>query len=162
MRAADGPPGRVVLMSPQGRPLHADDGPRVGLVQDRLILVAGHYEGFDERIRLGLADARSAWATLCFRRRDARHGRRGRRGAAAAGQPGLDPERPRKNRFPAGLLEYPQYTRPRDFRGMSVPEMLLGGDHARIAAWRAEQSKWRTQQRRPDLWDKFRQDNPDE
>jgi tRNA (guanine-N1)-methyltransferase len=52
-----------------------------------------------------------------------------------------------------GLLEHPQYTRPRDIRGMSVPEILLSGNHQAIARWRAEQRKLRTQSRRPDLWE---------
>ena len=54
--------------------------------------------------------------------------------------------------FADGLLEYPQYTRPREFRGMAVPEVLLGGDHAAIAAWRQQQRLQRTRQSRPDLW----------
>ena len=53
--------------------------------------------------------------------------------------------------FSAGLLEYPQYTRPREFRGMTVPEVLLSGDHAKVALWRKEQALKRTLQRRPDL-----------
>ena len=53
--------------------------------------------------------------------------------------------------FSHGLLEYPQYTRPAEFRGMAVPEVLLSGNHAEIARWRAEQSKLRTKERRPDL-----------
>ena len=53
--------------------------------------------------------------------------------------------------FSDGLLEYPQYTRPRDFRGMTVPEVLLSGDHGRIAAWRKQQAIERTRRRRPDL-----------
>jgi tRNA (guanine37-N1)-methyltransferase len=54
--------------------------------------------------------------------------------------------------FSGGLLEYPQFTRPRDFRGMKVPDVLLGGNHAEIAKWRLEQRRQRTKQRRPDLW----------
>ena len=54
-----------------------------------------------------------------------------------------------------GLLEYPQYTRPREYRGMAVPEVLLSGDHAKIAQWRLEQAQLRTMQRRPDLWEKY-------
>ena len=54
--------------------------------------------------------------------------------------------------FADGLLEHPQYTRPRDFRGMQVPDVLLGGNHGAIAEWRLEQRKIRTRQRRPDLW----------
>ena len=53
--------------------------------------------------------------------------------------------------FSCGALEYPQYTRPRDFRGMKVPDVLLSGDHGRVARWRAEQSRERTRARRPDL-----------
>jgi len=57
--------------------------------------------------------------------------------------------------FAEGLLEYPQYTRPREFRGMAVPEMLLSGNHAAIAKWRREQREIRTKERRPDLWQRF-------
>ena len=57
--------------------------------------------------------------------------------------------------FADGLIEHPQYTRPREFRGMSVPDMLLSGNHGAIAAWRLEQRKLRTQQRRPDLWQAY-------
>ena len=64
--------------------------------------------------------------------------------------------------FGSGLLEYPQYTRPREFRGEAVPDVLLSGDHARIAAWRAEQARLRTMQRRPDLWDKYVRNRPEE
>jgi tRNA (guanine37-N1)-methyltransferase len=53
------------------------------------------------------------------------------------------------------LLEYPQYTRPREFRGMPVPDVVLSGNHAAIAAWRLEQRKLRTRQRRADLWQKY-------
>jgi tRNA (guanine37-N1)-methyltransferase len=59
--------------------------------------------------------------------------------------------------FADGLLEYPQYTRPREFRGMSVPEILLSGNHQAIARWRLEQRNIRTQQRRPDLWERYLQ-----
>ncbi len=61
--------------------------------------------------------------------------------------------------FADGLLEYPQYTRPREFRGMDVPEILLSGNHAKIAKWRLEQRKLRTQERRPDLWDRYLRKN---
>src|SRR6185436_8379801 len=59
--------------------------------------------------------------------------------------------------FADGLLEHPQYTRPREFQGMSVPDVLLSGNHAAIAKWRLEQRKNRTQQRRPDLWQAYDQ-----
>jgi len=62
-----------------------------------------------------------------------------------------DDESSREESFSHGLLEYPQYTRPAEFRGMKVPEVLLSGNHAEIAKWRAEQAKLRTKERRPDL-----------
>jgi tRNA (guanine37-N1)-methyltransferase len=57
--------------------------------------------------------------------------------------------------FADGLIEHPQYTRPRDFRGMQVPDILLSGNHAAIAKWRLEQRKMRTRARRPDLWSAY-------
>ena len=57
--------------------------------------------------------------------------------------------------FAMGLLEYPQYTRPRDFRGLTVPDILLSGNHELIAQWRFEQRKQRTKSRRPDLWSAY-------
>ena len=62
-----------------------------------------------------------------------------------------DDESTTEESFNHGLLEYPQYTRPAEFRGLKVPEVLLSGNHAEIARWRAEQSRQRTSQRRPDL-----------
>ena len=59
--------------------------------------------------------------------------------------------------FSNGLLEYPQYTRPEEFRGMNVPEILLSGDHGKIAQWRKEQQLERTEQWRPDIYEKYRQ-----
>ena len=60
--------------------------------------------------------------------------------------------------FTDGLIEHPQYTRPREFRGMQVPDVLLSGNHAAIAKWRLEQRQLRTKQRRPDLWARYEQD----
>jgi tRNA (guanine37-N1)-methyltransferase len=73
--------------------------------------------------------------------------------AVARLQPGVlgNPDSIEEESFSAGLLEYPQYTRPEDFRGMRVPEVLLSGDHGKIRAWREEQARRRTAERRPDL-----------
>lgn len=144
-------PGKVVLLSPQGRPMDQDLA-RALAGEERLVLLAGHYEGFDERIRTHLADievsigdfvlsggevAAMAVADAVIRLQ-----------AGALGKAeSLDEES-----FGTGLLEYPQYTRPREFRGLAVPDVLLNGDHARIAAWRQDQARARTRQRRPDLW----------
>jgi len=120
-----------------------------------LIVVAGHYEGFDERIRLGLADMEISVGDFVLS---------GGEVAAMAlidavvrllpGALGKD-ESTHEESFNTDLLEYPQYTRPREYRGMNVPDVLLNGDHAKIAAWRAEQAEQRTRRRRPDLWDKY-------
>jgi len=148
-------PGKVVLLSPQGRPL---DQELVAAFtrEPRLILIAGHYEGFDERIRVGLADMEVSLGDFVLS---------GGEVAAMAvvdavirllpGALGKD-ESTREESFSMGLLEYPQYTRPREFRGMAVPEVLIGGDHKKIADWRAEQANLKTMRRRPDLWEKYK------
>ena len=148
------PAGKVVLLTPQGRRLDQELVRQLA-AEDRLILIAGHYEGFDERIRTGLADMEVSLGDFVLS---------GGEVAAMAvvdavvrlmpGALGKD-ESTHEESFSAGLLEYPQYTRPREFRGMGVPDVLLGGDHAKIAAWRLEQARLRTMQRRPDLWEKY-------
>jgi len=156
VRAQADPPGQVALLTPQGRRLDQ------GLVNelagsDRLILVAGHYEGFDERIRQGLADVEISLGDFVLSG--------GEIPALALVDavvrllPGAvgAAESLAEESFGSGLLEYPQYTRPRVYRGMDVPEILLNGDHAKIAAWRAEQAAQRTRVRRPDLWQRHQQ-----
>lgn len=149
-RAMAQPPGRVVLLTPQGRVLdHA-------LVADlaaeaRLIIICGHYEGVDERVREGLADVEVSIgdyvlsggepAAIVLVDAVARH-QPGVLGSAAS----LAEES-----HAQGLLEYPQYTRPADYRGMRVPDALLSGHHARIARWRRTASIERTVKRRPDM-----------
>ena len=112
--------------------------------KDRLLLIAGHYEGFDERIIEGLQPMELSIGDYVLSG-----------GELAAmvvvdavvrllpGALGAEEGRPMRS-FADGLLEYPQYTRPREFRGMAVPEILLGGNHAEIAKWRLEQRKQRT------------------
>lgn len=150
------PPGKVILLTPQGQRM--DQALVRDLAgQERLILVAGHYEGFDERIRTGLADMEVSLGDFVLS---------GGEIAAMAlvdaiirlmpGALGKD-ESSHDESFAMGLLEYPQYTRPRDFRGMPVPEVLLSGNHAAITRWRQEQAELRTMQRRPDLWQKYRE-----
>lgn len=163
LRKADPRPGKVILLCPQGRPM--DQAMAIDLAgQERLILVCGHYEGFDERIRQGLADIEISLGDFVLS---------GGEVAAMAvadsvirllpGALGKD-ESTHEESFGTGggLLEYPQYTRPREYRGMQVPDVLLGGDHAKISAWRAEQSRLRTMQRRPDLWDRYRKRTPEQ
>jgi len=143
---------KVLLFCPQGRPL---DQPLVTQLaaEPRLLMLCGRYEGFDERIRT-LADIElsigdyvltggelPALVTI---------------DAVARLQPGVlgDDTSSDDESFSHGLLEYPQYTRPAEFRGMAVPPVLLSGDHARIAAWRRAESLRRTAERRPDLLDR--------
>jgi tRNA (guanine37-N1)-methyltransferase len=142
--------GRVILLSPQGQKF--DQAKAVELSKEkRLILIAGKYEGFDERIRTGL-DAEQIsigdyvlnggeLATMVII------------DAVVRLLPGAlgDEDSAKNDSFSDGLLEYPQYTRPEVFRGMKVPEILLSGDHAKIAEWRKQQALERTKKLRPDL-----------
>jgi len=149
------PKGKVVLMTPQGRPLtQAIAAELAG--RDRLIVVAGHYEGFDERIRQGLADDEISIGDFVLSGGEV--AAMALTDAVARLQPGAlgKDASTHEESFSIGLLEYPQYTRPREFRGMTVPEVLLNGDHAKIAAWRHEQACLRTMQRRGDLWEQYR------
>ncbi len=141
---------RVILMSPSGRPFTQAIARELAQLGD-LLIVTGHYEGFDERIREQLADdelsigdyvltngALPAMVVI---------------DAVARLLPGVlgDDDSSKDESFSHGLLEYPQWTRPAEFRGMKVPEVLLSGNHAEIAKWRVEQAKLRTKERRPDL-----------
>lgn len=161
MRKQGSDPGKVVLLSPQGRPMTQELATELAS-QKRLILLAGHYEGFDERIRQGLADIEISIGDFVLS---------GGEIAAMAvadavvrllpGAVGKEASLMEES-FSSGLLEYPQYTRPREFRGMVVPDVLISGDHAAIAAWRVEQARLRTMQRRPDLWEKYNRKNKTE
>ncbi len=148
------PAGQVILLSPQGSRLTQQTVEELA-GSDRLILVAGHYEGFDERIRLHLADREISLGDFVLSG--------GEIAAMAlvdavvrlqAGALGKDASAHEES-FSMGLLEYPHYTRPRTYRDWQVPEVLLSGDHGRIARWRREQAETRTRQRRPDLWDRY-------
>jgi tRNA (guanine37-N1)-methyltransferase len=142
--------GRVILLTPQGQAF--DQAKAVELSKEkRLILIAGRYEGFDERIRSGL-DAEqisigdyvlSGGELAAMIIADAVV----RLLPSALG----DEDSPKDDSFSNGLLEYPQYTRPEVFRGMKVPDVLLSGDHAKIAQWRRQQALQRTKKWRPDL-----------
>lgn len=158
-REAMAGPSRVVLMDPQGRRFTqevARELHRAG----RVILVCGRYEGFDERVRSFVDDEISIGdfvltggelAALCVVDATARlvPGVLGNEASAGA------------ESFEEGLLEYPQYTRPPVFRGMEVPEVLLSGDHAKIARWRRRQALLRTRERRPDLFARLELDEAD-
>lgn len=142
--------GRVLLFTPQGQKF--DQAKALELSSEkRLILIAGKYEGFDERIRTGLGAEQISIGDYVLSG-----------GELAAmviidavvrlleGALG-DEDSAKNDSFSEGLLEYPQYTRPEVFRGMKVPEILLSGDHAKIAEWRRRQALERTKKWRPDL-----------
>jgi tRNA (guanine37-N1)-methyltransferase len=147
-------PATRILLSPQGRPFSqeiAEDLAR----RERLLLIAGHYEGFDERIIDGLSPMELSIGDYVLSGGELASMVvidaivRLLPGALGAEQGAADES------FADGLLEYPQYTRPRDFRDMKVPEILLSGNHAAIARWRAEQRQARTRERRLDLWNAY-------
>ncbi len=141
---------RVILMCPQGTPF-TQSRARALAEERHLIFVCGHYEGVDERIRTGLIDEEISIGDYVLTNgvlpaavvADAvvrlLPGVLGGEGAAE------------QESFSEPLLEYPQYTRPEEFRGMRVPEALLSGHHAAIAGWRRRQAEQRTGARRPDL-----------
>lgn len=139
-----------ILLTPQGDKLTQSVVAELAKTP-RLVLLCGHYEGFDERIRIGLAAREISIGDYVL----------------SGGEPAAmvlidavvrllpgalgDEASAADESFTDGTLEYPQFTRPREFRGMEVPEVLLSGDHGKIAAWRREQSLERTLERRPDL-----------
>ena len=139
----------VVLMTPQGKKFDAQTAKRLAQRPD-LCIVSGHYEGFDERVRLLASEEISlgdfvltggeipAMAVL---------------DAVSRFVPGVlgDEESASSDSFSDGLLEGPQYTRPPEYRGMRVPEVLLEGDHSAVARWRRKEAIRRTYKRRPDL-----------
>ena len=140
----------VVLLTPAGRPL-TQRVARELAGREHLLLICGSYEGVDERVREALVDDALTIGDYVLTN-----------GALPAMVlidvvsrliPGVlgDGESASEESFNNGLLEYPHYTRPAEFRGMKVPEVLLSGHHAEIEAWRAEQAKRLTRQRRPDL-----------
>ena len=147
----DARPATRILLTPQGRQLNQDLANEFAK-KDRLLLIAGHYEGFDERISTGLVPIEVSigdyvlsggeLAAMVLIDAVARL----LPGALGAEDGAADES------FADGLIEHPQYTRPREFRGMNVPDVLLSGDHRKIAQWKLEQRKLRTKERRPDLW----------
>jgi tRNA (guanine37-N1)-methyltransferase len=150
VEALRGEKTRVILTSPAGRPFRQEIARELA-TEEHLLLICGSYEGFDERVRECLADDELSIGDYVLTN-----------GALPAMViidsvtrllPGVlgDDESSVDESFSDGLLEYPQYTRPAEFRGMNVPEVLLSGDHAAIERWRREQARLRTGQRRPDL-----------
>ncbi len=151
VQASGSIPGRLLMMTPQGRKL--DQSLVEELAQEpRLLLLCGRYEGFDDRIRLGLQPTEiSVGDFIC------------NGGEVPAmlivdtvirlipGVLGDETSSQYESFSKSGLLEHPQFTRPREFRGMTVPDVLISGDHRKIEEWQQEQSLRETAERRRDL-----------
>lgn len=144
----------TVMLSPQGQPLNEKKVCDLSKY-DQIIMLCGHYEGFDERIReiikpveISVGDfvlTGGELPALCLIDAVSRkiEGTLGKIESA------------HEDSFSDGLLEYPQYTKPREYRGYKVPDVLLNGNHKEIAQYRREQQLERTKIRRPDLYEKF-------
>ncbi len=157
---ARAPRSKVLLMTPQGIPFSHQKA--CNLAQEEgLIFLCGRYEGFDERVRQALVDEEYSIGDYVLT------------GGELPAMVMIDAisrfipgvlgcsDSVEADSFSDGLLEYPQYTRPAVFEGMAVPEVLLSGDHGKIARWRREQQLLRTCQKRPDLLETAELDNED-
>lgn len=141
---------KIVLMTPQGAKFSQDLAEKLSL-ERHLLFVCGHYEGVDERVRLGLKPLEISIGDYILTN-----------GSLAAMVvidavvrliPGVlgNPQSSSSESFQDGLLEYPQYTRPAEYRGMKVPDELLSGDHGKIKKWRKKEAIKRTKEKRPDM-----------
>ncbi|HEP1364444.1 tRNA (guanosine(37)-N1)-methyltransferase TrmD [Streptococcus pyogenes] len=144
---------RIILLDPAGKPFTQAYAEELAL-EEELIFICGHYEGYDERIKTLVTDEISLGDFVLTG------------GELAAmtivdatvrlipqvlGKEGSHQD----DSFSSGLLEYPQYTRPYDYRGMTVPDVLMSGHHERIRLWRLEESLRKTYLRRPDLLERY-------
>ncbi|MDA0293875.1 MAG: tRNA (guanosine(37)-N1)-methyltransferase TrmD [Verrucomicrobia bacterium] len=144
------PASRVILLSAQGRRFDQAAARRLA-GEKHLIMISGHYEGIDQRVADHLVDEEISLGDYILTN--------GTLPALVVADavvrllPGVlgDEQSAADESFSHGLLEYPHYTRPAEFRGWKVPDILLSGNHAAIEAWRREQARDRTRDRRPDL-----------
>ena len=153
---------RVIYMSPQGKPYNQETAKRLNRDYDHLVLVCGHYEGVDERFIEACVDEEISLGDFVLTG--------GEIAAMAVADsvcrlvPGVlaDEQCYTGESHWDGLLEYPQYTRPEEWEGRRVPEVLVNGDHARVARWRRKQQLLRTQAKRPDMFEKFTPADPED
>ncbi len=145
------PESRVIMMTPQGRTFSQGEAEQLAHAS-HLVFVCGHYEGIDERVRLALATDELSIGDYVLTN--------GVLPAAVVidatvrllpGVLGAGDLATKEESFSSGILEHPQYTRPPEFRGMKVPEVLLSGNHLEIGRWRRAQAELRTVAKRPDL-----------
>ncbi len=149
------PRPHIVFMTAAGKPYTEQEAKRLA-EYDNLLLVCGHYEGIDERVIEEIADEE-----ICIGDYVLTGGELAALVVADSVlrlQPGVlsQPEGYQNESHWDGLLEYPQYTRPEEWRGRKVPEVLLSGNHGKVDEWRNEKSLERTEKRRPDLYEKLK------
>lgn len=144
---------RIILLDPAGKPFTQAYAEELAL-EEELIFICGHYEGYDERIKTLVTDEISLGDFVLT-------------GGELAAMTMVDAtvrlipqvlgkeSSHQDDSFSSGLLEYPQYTRPYDYRGMTVPDVLMSGHHERIRLWRLEESLKKTYLRRPDLLEHY-------
>lgn len=145
----------LIYVSPKGEPLTQDKAKKLAEQPHGMIILCGRFEGIDERViqhysasEISVGDfvmtggemAAYCIADACLRLRPGVIGKA---------------ESLEEESFAAGLLEYPQYTRPQTWRGLDVPDVLISGHHGKIAEWRKEQAEMTTKKRRPDMWKKY-------
>ena len=149
------PEAHVVLMTPQGQRFNQAEAEHLAQKQ-ALVFVCGRYEGFDERIR-SYVDAEYSIGDYVLTGGELPA--MVVMDAVARLVPGVlgNEDSARQDSHSDGLLEFPHYTRPAEFRGEKVPEVLLSGNHARIQEWRRNEQCKRTEERRPDLWQRYTQ-----
>ncbi|CAD5924408.1 tRNA (guanosine(37)-N1)-methyltransferase TrmD [Planktothrix agardhii] len=155
------PRREVIFLTPQGEQMHQELFRDLALNFEQIVLICGHYEGIDERIiplvtrEVSLGDFVLTGGEIPAM-------------ALLNGVVRLLPgtvgkeESLKAESFEQGLLDYPHYTRPAVFRGMPVPDVLLSGHHGNIEQWRKQQQLQRTRERRPDLWQDWIREHPDE
>lgn len=155
IRSKKRPNTKTIYLSPQGTPLTAKKCRELAK-EEHLILLSGHYEGIDQRVldsdvdeEICIGDyvlTNGSLAALVLL------------DAVARFVPGVlgDEEANLYDSFEQGLLDWPHYTRPDEFEGKKVPEVLVSGDHAKIASWRLKAAQEKTQNIRPDLWQKYK------
>lgn len=150
----DNIPARVIYLTPQGKLFNQSTAERFAERGGRQILICGRYEGVDERVRLELVNEELSIGDYILT------------GGELAALVVIDAtarlidgvlghaDSKKEESISSGLLEYPQYTRPREFRGLKVPDILLSGDHKKIECWRKEEALKNTAKKRPDLLEK--------
>ncbi|MDS3904074.1 tRNA (guanosine(37)-N1)-methyltransferase TrmD [Staphylococcus hominis] len=151
---------RVILMCPQGRPFSQAIAKELSEAE-HIVFICGHYEGYDERIRENLVTDEISMGDYVLTGGELPA--MTMTDAIVRLIPGVlgNEQSHQDDSFSDGLLEFPQYTRPREYKGMTVPDVLLSGNHANIEKWRYEQKLIRTLHKRPDLLEKYQLSDKD-